>query len=461
MIDDAEKVLTFADNHRTAMLAGAGVLLILLAAVGAWIRKHGRDGKFFDQAAVLVAVALSAEGMWEAATEGMGLKPWQALLVFAFAELAMLRAARRARNSADKGESTGWQGPLVWVIAIGAGVVAATNAPNVTEGIIRVGAPLLVAAQWWGDLAELLKERRGDKVQRSSWIWTPRRIGIELGLIQAGETDLAAVDRNRRIHRLTVTSHRLHHGMRWLAGVRRARLRRLALRADDDMVTEAQRRVARVNRIEQLTRPDAPQGAPLDDADRDALAAFRVSTRGLTRDLAAQRREAFPDGVAWSNDVVKMPAHIAARIGAGKSTHRPDGVTQTGDAPADLPVTRPDAPTRPVAHADTAQGDAPEKPAVTRKLTHPAGPERRTREVVMRRPVSAPPADSDPAARDAAIADGVTRVLTQRVSVRQAARDAGIPEATMRRHVAKASDAGGAAVEPKKVNGHAFASAGK
>lgn len=86
---------------------------------------------------------------------------------------------------------------------------------------------------------------------------------------------------------------------------------------------------------------------------------------------------------------------------------------------------------------------------MTQLLTHPDAP-RRTRAVVMRRPVSAPPDTRTDADRSAAIAAAIDAVLTRGVAMRQAARDAGVSEATVRRRVTEARAARG---EPR-VNGH-------
>lgn len=124
----------------------------------------------------------------------------------------------------------------------------------------------------------------------------------------------------------------------------------------------------------------------------------------------------------------------------------PPAVEAPADAVPALPVTRPAAPAdAAVTQADDAPA-SPALPAVTqpaaRALTRVDAPQRRTREVVMRRPVSAPPAD-----RDAALKSAADAVLTRRVSIRGAARDAGLSEATLRRHLDKLPAA-------RPTNGH-------
>ncbi|MFE9955814.1 DUF2637 domain-containing protein [Micromonospora sp. NPDC005299] len=123
-------------------------------------------------------------------------------------------------------------------------------------------------------------------------------------------------------------------------------------------------------------------------------------------------------------------------------------VERVADAPVTVPVTQlPAAVTRPVdaaLDAPASIASKPAQPAVTRFVTQADAPSRRTREVVMRRPVSAPPAD-----RDAALAQALDAVLKEGASIRGAARDADVPEATLRREVK-------ARREMTQTNGHQF-----
>ena len=150
----------------------------------------------------------------------------------------------------------------------------------------------------------------------------------------------------------------------------------------------------------------------------------------------------------------RQPGDAPVRVEATQSGDAPAAAAV--DAPVALPVTRPltqlsPAVTRPVDAAPDAPADAgasaaskPAQPAVTRFVTQADALPRRTREVVMRRPVSAPPAD-----RDAAMAQALDAVLKQGASIRGAARDADVPEATLRRAVQ-------ARREMTQTNGHQF-----
>ncbi|WP_416902784.1 hypothetical protein [Micromonospora echinospora] len=126
----------------------------------------------------------------------------------------------------------------------------------------------------------------------------------------------------------------------------------------------------------------------------------------------------------------------------------------TLDAPPALPVTHePARVDAPVAQPDDAPVTHPAQPAspqATPTLTRYDAPQRRTREVVMRRPVSAPPAD-----RDAALRQAAAEVLAKKNSVRGAARAADVPEATLRRHLDRLRTV--AQPPTQKINGHSLA----
>ncbi|MEV7267037.1 DUF2637 domain-containing protein [Micromonospora aurantiaca] len=200
-----------------------------------------------------------------------------------------------------------------------------------------------------------------------------------------------------------------------------------------------------------------------------AMLAFEVLLSEVRRQVLRRRGQPGPVAVAPPRLIRVALAPVSTlrdwrRLVLEATDPAKSFVTQPGDAPAAaavdapvaLPVTRPltqlpPAVTRPVDAAPDAPADAPAsdtpkpaQPAVTRFVTQADALPRRTREVVMRRPVSAPPAD-----RDAAMAQALDAVLKQGASIRGAARDADVPEATLRRAVQ-------ARREMTQTNGHQF-----
>ncbi|MEO3930938.1 hypothetical protein ABGB07_44915 [Micromonosporaceae bacterium B7E4] len=325
--DAGRTTADWVEQHPTTTVLVAGAVMVVLALLGRWIhRQRGKNlaGRTFDSAAVLVAVALSAEGMWEAATEQLDLRPEMAVLLFAFAELAMLRAARRARAKVDDRKRPGVYGLMVWGIALGAGLIATSNAPNTTEHLIRFGAPLLVAAQWWADLVDDLRAKLGDNRQESDWIWTPTRLMIRWGWKKPGAADdLTEVLRDRNVAKL-VDAAMAVHATRPAKGVEQdsktadraakhaRRLQALAKTADRTTVAAArdQIRIALGIQRELLADVDRP-AEPVDDQTRAALDEIRLSARETSRRL---RAELPPADQFWANNVVRIPTHLMDQI---------------------------------------------------------------------------------------------------------------------------------------------------
>lgn len=377
---NAAQFLDWADANRPIALTLAAVLLVALVLAARWSR--GNQAAAYRWAAGAVALALSAEGMWEVATEALGLAGWKAALLFAFAELAMLNEARQAKKRVDKDAGPGVHGAAVWVIAVGAGAIAASNATSVTEMMLRLFAPTLIAWQWWSDLTE-------DRESTSRWVWTPERIGVRLGVLKpGGSDDLEEVFRQRRIDRMVKLADRLD-----LSSPRRARrlalrLRRMAAGADPKVIE------AVADRYWQGTT---------------------VQTAIFGRVRVEMRDRLTQPGDAPADTPMTQPSAAAATHADADLTRVADAVmTRASDA---LPT-----------HALRAL-----PPAVTRTDATPA---RRVREVVMRRPESVPPADA--AERDAALTRALDAVLTQGLSNRAAAANEGLPEATVRRAVTRA-----------------------
>lgn len=322
-------------SYGQPLLFGAGATGAALAMLVLWrFLTRGEVHAKLGVVAVGLATLFAMEGMYEVAHGPLGLNAAGSLIFCATFEVVMLHQGSLAAHklAANASADVSRHMRFVWGVSVVSGVIASTASDGVTEVVLRLATPPLAAAIWY---MSLYADKPTPQRQPSSWIWTPRRIGIHLGLIQPGEQDLVAVDRDRRIHRLTVTSHRLHHGAGWLAGWRRSKLRRLAIHADEDMVREAQRRIARVHRIEKLTSPDAAPVGEVSDRERELLDEVRLIMRQATTTLRREHQVAFgPAQPAAQIEPVReiagirMPAHIAdqipAQVPAGwAARHRP------------------------------------------------------------------------------------------------------------------------------------------
>jgi hypothetical protein len=259
-----ESALAWLDLNWPMVVVPVGAVIAAFVLVLLWraARRHEAD-KLAVGVAVLLASAFSAEGMYQVATQRLHLPWWLSSGLFVVAEAAMLASAVRAHRlfeatkTATRPGTLGPHGRFVWVIAACAGVVVSLNAHSPSEYVLRLAMPLLVAGLWWmGYRTDQTRERAADAITLR---WTPRRLGALLGIIEPGDRDLATVHAEHRIRQLTTHAHALHHGSRPLRGYHAARLRRLALLADDAMVAEVQRRVSRVHFVEVSTAPRAPE----------------------------------------------------------------------------------------------------------------------------------------------------------------------------------------------------------
>lgn len=244
-----------------AMVATAGVLVWTLLRA----RRRGATERWVSTVAGIAVLGLSAEGMWVVAREKLGLAPVLAGVVFFVFEALMLSSAMQAH--AQYGRTTrrddqgrivlaghpGRHGTTVWVIAAVAGVVVSLNSKSFVEVVLRIALPLLAALMWWNALTA-----EGTSRPQGSWRWTPRRLLVWVGALEPTERDLEEITRERRVSSMTLTARRLHRGgplTRWHA----ARLERLALAADDAMMTEVRARVVRAHSARALTDPSGGQ----------------------------------------------------------------------------------------------------------------------------------------------------------------------------------------------------------
>lgn len=238
--------------------AGAVIALIVIGLIWRSLRKQKPD-RIAVGVAVLLASSFSAQGMYEVATTRLHLPWYLASGLFVVAEAAMLASAVRAhrhwaatRGKADPG-SLGPHQTFIWTIAGFAGLIVSLTARSAPEYLLRLLMPMLVAGLWrMGYVSPKTKRRAADAI---SFAWSPRRIGIRLGIIEPGDEDLVQINAERHIRRLTTHAHAVHHGLAALRWWHAGRLRKLTLLSTDEMVAEVQARVTRVHYVESSTAP--------------------------------------------------------------------------------------------------------------------------------------------------------------------------------------------------------------
>ncbi|MFG1776589.1 hypothetical protein ACGFIG_09190 [Micromonospora sp. NPDC049048] len=364
-----------AQTYAQPVLFGAGAFAAALGLLLIWrFFRTGQAHTRVGSLAVVLATAFAAEGMWEVARGPLGLSPLMALGLFGMFEVVMVAQGLLAKHKLAQNPPGDVRRHMnfVWAVAAGSGIVASSASGSLPEFLLRLFAPAVGAGIWWMGITA---DKPAGAVQPTSWIWTPRRIGIRLGLVKPGQQDLVKVDRDQRIDAITVTAHRLHHGSKRLSALRKAKLRRLALQADDAMVAEAQRRVARVNRIEKLTSPDAVAMDEPSDEERRLMDELKLVMNQATTRLRAEHAQAFgfrpSTEPLWSNGLVQMPAHLAARI-----TPPAEPVRESRSAPRREPVRESvtDSPAEPVTDSPktSAAAHAPARRTVSATVREPA-----------------------------------------------------------------------------------------
>lgn len=256
-------------NGDALLMWGGGALALVVTVLGVVAAKRGHVDRVSVLVATSLVLAFSAEGMFEVARERLGLPVKLAALLFIVAEAAMVAAATRAHKHWKRLGVLGPNGRMVWWIAIPAGVIVGLNGKSLVEVLLRFGLPLLAAGLWW--MGYQPDEPPGDsngpgarRAKSGRWRWTPRRIGVHLGLIDPTDADLNQVHAERLTRRMVSLDRKRSNGASWLRGRRTARLEKLSELATPEMVAEAALRRQRSRNIVSLMAADPRKPDPVD-----------------------------------------------------------------------------------------------------------------------------------------------------------------------------------------------------
>ncbi len=313
-----------------AAIVLAGVLLILL-----WRKaRHSRLSMVVGNIAAPLVLVWEAQGVFELARL-MKVPTPMALVLSGVGAAVLITVAARAHEHWKRYGNLGPNGRLLWRIAVPMGVVVALSASSLAEAAARIALPVLAATVVMSRYLPDEPEGQPRQQQRGTWRWTPRRVGVALGLLDPTDADLSQVHAERQIRRLTETAHKLHHGTGkgLLHRMRAARLRRLGLLATPEMVAEVQRRISLVHEIQAATAPTtavpavvttdpdvttplAPELTPDTPPGDDSPAGRTTSTAASSRrqDTAARVAK------AAARTPTASAAQIAARLGVSERT---------------------------------------------------------------------------------------------------------------------------------------------
>lgn len=312
-----DTVLNLLDRP-SVLIPGLVLSVLMLIWVARRVRKvvkSERPDEPLSNLAMLIGLGWSSEAVWELTGRIPDFPMQLRLLVFFVFEVLLVLAMIRARRNMREHHHPGRSGRTAWIVACVMAAVAGAASHSVPEALLRIAIPLLVTNQWWDGLIGEGAKRREDA---TSWRWTPRRLLLWLGAIEPGERDVESVNRERLIQQMTRLEFARRHGSPGRGERRAARLARMSLSADDDMIAQVRARVERATWFEakQDGTPPAtsPAGVPA------VLAASRKGRRVLHRRSLRTLRLTHPkprvttDQPAVADPRTTQEKHDAARF---------------------------------------------------------------------------------------------------------------------------------------------------
>jgi len=330
-----ETLLKLAQDHLALVIGGAVAALLVVVLVTRAVAKAARKAdEPLANVAMLLGLGWSSEAVWELSE---GLPTGLRIAIFSVLEVILLVSMVRTKRAVEELGRAGRAGRTVWVVASVMAVVGIFAADGLGEGALRAAVPLLLTLTWWqGVVPEGLKRADG----AVSWRWTPRRLLLALGAIEPGERDIETVNRERLTQQLTRLEFGRQHGLGWLAPVRKARLMRLSLHADDDMIAEVRQRVARASWFT-VTQLRQVGGAPLTQADdAPATQGLVVPTRRVTRELT---RPLTSSDAAGADPAARAASLVVTQGMAVREAARETGAAEATVRRRVKEMTQPDA----------------------------------------------------------------------------------------------------------------------
>lgn len=269
----------------TAAVAALTGALFLTRAIRKFAHSPSRAEKLTGPV-MFGGMVWSAEAVWEiTGPKGAGLPTGLRIAIFSVLEfmlfVAMLRTGDSMRENGHPGRSGKFAWGIAGLMAVVGFVVGAFLDKNIGVAVFRPVVPLVLTTLWWiGVIGE------GDPGQASSWNWTPRNLLIKVGALKPGKQDVKEVQRDHLVQKMTDLYYKVafvkESDQTSKVKKARARLARLTLDADDEIIREVQRRVARTSWTTaqllpyKLTDPSTVAGDDLDDAADEAMTTVPV-----------------------------------------------------------------------------------------------------------------------------------------------------------------------------------------
>ena len=217
-----QHVQSWADKHPVpSMVVGglAAAIVLALVALLAW-KLHGKDRSVKVRGLValgtLMATMVQASGMWHFFGDVMHMSLAYKIVMFPFLEILILAFGLKALEKAEEAGNWLIYAAMLWILAISSGGMSASDSSGLREGLFRLLVAAVIAVLWTLDLLDLwlkarkkLAEQEGKPLEKVRWRFTPREIGIRLGLASADDSTLSDLDANRHFERYLRISDKL------------------------------------------------------------------------------------------------------------------------------------------------------------------------------------------------------------------------------------------------------------
>lgn len=213
---------SWADKNPVPSLVvgGVAVLIVLALVVLVAMRLRGKDRSVRVRGLVavgtLMATMVQASGMWHFFGNVMHMSLAYKIVMFPFLEILILAFGLKALEKAEEAGNWLIYATMLWILAISSGGMSASDSSGYREGLFRLLVAVVIAVLWTLDLLDLwLKARKkkaeedGRPLEKVRWRFTPRELGIRLGLAAADDSTLSDLDANRHFERYLRVSDKL------------------------------------------------------------------------------------------------------------------------------------------------------------------------------------------------------------------------------------------------------------
>lgn len=381
-------------------IAGLAALAVLAVVVWLAIRlttatyrtvKHAGMRRVAVTIAATIGLGASIESSWIfAGTILHWSGVWQAIpaVLFETALIAIATCVMEELEESDGKPETYL--PWFWGLVALASTTMALAGTNAASVIGRAAIPIVPSIIWYATvvLPKLRRHRDEHERQTVTWLLSFRRIGIWLRLIKPGDDDLKQLPREyltRRIVKAAFRAARLRRYtdtkiVGWVAAIRlgrtEVRAQRLAMLADEQIMTEAENRIERsLNAAARLDPANIAQRRKRQqvaeaEALRQQLTEARQHAASVAADLAAteaarkQEAEAAADAAEEARQQLAEALAVAAEEAAARVAAETEAA-QVRTRNGSIGSSRPVAPRRLPTAARRNHGSTPRVAAET------------------------------------------------------------------------------------------------